>query len=49
MLWCCGLLGARYDRVLLMFVFCSVSYLLVWHGYLTAGNITTIEYFKVKL
>ncbi|CAN0546534.1 unnamed protein product, partial [Laminaria digitata] len=33
-------------RALLAFIFCAVSYLLGWHGYLVAGNVTTIEYFK---
>lgn len=34
--------------MVLLFVFCSVSYLLIWHGYLVAGNVTTIEYFQVS-
>ena len=35
-------------RLVLLFVFCSVLYLLIWHGYLVAGNVTTIEYFQVN-
>ncbi|CAM9572807.1 unnamed protein product [Ectocarpus sp. 6 AP-2014] len=40
--------GVAVDGLVLGFVFCSVSYLLIWHGYLVAGNVTTIEYFKWK-
>lgn len=35
-------------RLLLLSIFCSVLYLLIWHGYLVASNVTTIEYFKVS-
>lgn len=35
-------------RLVLLFIFCSVSYLLIWHGYLVARNVTTIEYFQVN-
>ncbi|CAM9410562.1 unnamed protein product, partial [Scytosiphon promiscuus] len=41
-------MGVIVDGFVLVFVFCSVSYLLIWHSYLVAGNVTTIEYFKWK-
>eukprot|EP00752_Nemacystus_decipiens_P001508 g1480.t1 len=40
--------GVTVDGLVLLFVFCAVSYLLIWHGYLVAGNVTTIEYFQWK-